>query len=314
MPGQIHQEPDLWEAATDDNFEATSTKATRPAAPSTPKPSNGKPPTTTIPKPTRPGGGKLPPFAKVYVPTVIGTSKTLTAKTAAENAAKKLKTATAVTWNLKNTSAKAPESFEAVVSTYGPIGESVFATDDRIKVNPKDYAPGGKYRCKSFRPSCARDLADKTAIVKLFLVYQGSAGPKTLIATGWLISADVVVTAGHCVFDWEHSLNQVTEIKAYIGYEGRASVGKSIPRQFLSQELEVLPDYGETNSILGSPNVQFRKGIKVATTSEWIKSGESHHDVSFIKLQEPFKGIKPFKFVDTPMSGNEALGVVGYPG
>jgi hypothetical protein len=78
--------------------------------------------------------------------------------------------------------------------------------------------------------------------------------------------------------------------------------------------MEVLQKQKEPNSVVGSPNVQFRKGIKVATTSEWIKTGESHHDVSFIQLQEPFKGIKPFKFEDTPLSVNYSLGVVGYPG
>lgn len=45
-----------------------------------------------------------------------------------------------------------------------------------------------------------------------------------------------------------------------------------------------------------------------------MKSGESHHDVSFIKVQKPFDGVKPFKYADTPLAGNMALGVVGYPG
>ncbi|KAM3070664.1 hypothetical protein ACMFMF_008116 [Clarireedia jacksonii] len=269
MPGQIRKDSELWEAVNTEDVDVTSTKPARLTVPPKTKPSNGKTPASTIPKPTQPGGTLPSPFPKVYVPTVIGTSKTLTSKTAAANAAKKLKTSTAVVWSLKNTSAKAPESFEAVLSTYGPV-ESVFEQDDRKRVSAKDYSPGGKYR------------------FKLFLIYQGSSGRKTLIATGWLISADVVVTAGHCVFDWEHSLNQVTEIKAYIGYEGRSSIG--------------------------SPNVQFRKGIKVATTCEWLKSGESHNDVSFIKLQMPFKGIKPFKFENTPLTGTINLGVVGYPG
>jgi hypothetical protein len=150
MPGPIPKDEDVFFANKED-FEAAPNKATRPSAPSKPKSGSVKPktPTTDLPNPIRPGGGKLPPpFAKTWVPTVIGTSKPLNAKTAATNAAKKLKTATAVVWNLKNTSSKAPESFEAISSTYG--SESVFDHDDRVKVNSKDYAPGGKYRCKFF--------------------------------------------------------------------------------------------------------------------------------------------------------------------
>lgn len=71
-------------------------------------------------------------------------------------------------------------------------------------------------------------LLRRTAVVKLFLVFQdpSTKSRRTLIATGWLIAPDLIVSAGHCVFDWEHNLNQVTEIKAYIGYDGRASVGR----------------------------------------------------------------------------------------
>lgn len=224
-----------------------------------------------IKKPSPAGGG----FTPAYAGTVVGSSNALSSKERGTTAAKKGQNIDVAVWCLQNTSSKAPETFEAVLSTNGPPrAETVFEGDDRKKVNPRDFGPGGKYR----------------SVVKLFLVFHdpSTEEPRTLIATGWLIAPDLIVSAGHCVFDWEHNLNQVTEIKAYIGYDGRASVG--------------------------SPDVQFRKGVKVATTTEWMKSGEPHHDVSFIKVQKPFNGVRPFKYADTPLAGNMALGVVGYPG
>ena len=67
------------------------------------------------------------------------------------------------------------------------------------------------------------------------------------MATGWLIRPDLLVTAGHCAYDW--NLGRATEVKAYIGYNGKASVGTS--------------------------NVQFRSGAKVVITGGWLRSREN---------------------------------------
>jgi V8-like Glu-specific endopeptidase len=126
--------------------------------------------------------------------------------------------------------------------------------------------------------------------VKLFLRYekQKSEDPWAM-ATGWLIRDDLLVTAGHCAFDWSHNLGRLTHIKAYLGYSGKGSISDS--------------------------NVQFRKGKRVVTTSEWLTTrGNKSHDVSFIQLQHPFTKVQPIRFVDTPKSGTLVLGVVGYPG
>lgn len=49
-------------------------------------------------------------------------------------------------------------------------------------------------------------LRARQAIVKLFLKYEGQpATAKWPIATGWLIRPDLLVTAGHCAFDWGHN-------------------------------------------------------------------------------------------------------------
>jgi V8-like Glu-specific endopeptidase len=133
----------------------------------------------------------------------------------------------------------------------------------------------------------------KIGIVKLFLRFAGqedSAQPWAM-ATGWLIRPDLLVTAGHCAYDWSHDLGNLTHVKAYIGYAGQETVSD--------------PDYA----------VQFRTGKSIATTSLWLSSGSNKpRDVSFIKLSSPFEGVTSFNFKSTPMSGSFSLGVVGYPG
>ena len=89
-------------------------------------------------------------FTPRYDATVVGSSNALLSRTDKASAAKRDKNTNVVVWSLNNTSSKAPESFEAVLSTNGPpVNESVFEVDDRKKVNARDFAPGGKYRCES---------------------------------------------------------------------------------------------------------------------------------------------------------------------
>ena len=110
------------------------------------------------------------------------------------------------------------------------------------------------------------------------------------MATGWLISPDVIVTAGHCVFDWSYQMGHLVEVKAYIGYNGKESVKNS-------------------------KSVQFRHGARVATTAEWLRSkGLRAYDLAFIKVQEAFTGVTPIRFEDTPKSGSAILKIVAYAG
>lgn len=111
------------------------------------------------------------------------------------------------------------------------------------------------------------------------------------IGTGWLIADDLLVTAGHCAYDWSNSMGPAVTVKAYMGYSGKASVGKD--------------------------SVQFRMGKRVITTAGWLQSEgrDRTSDVSFIQLDRPFKGkLNKISFEDTPTRGTANLGVVGYPG
>ncbi|KAK0714490.1 trypsin-like cysteine/serine peptidase domain-containing protein [Lasiosphaeris hirsuta] len=140
--------------------------------------------------------------------------------------------------------------------------------------------------------------ADKTnqAIVKLIMRYEGM-GPddkRYAIGTGYLVSADTLITAGHCVFDINHEskkgLGRVTEMKVFIGYSGKKSV-----------------DTG---------GVQQRKAASVATTVEWVTSGNRRGDVAFVRLDKAFTGnLRLFTYKDTPLAQPDVmLGIVGYPG
>lgn len=111
------------------------------------------------------------------------------------------------------------------------------------------------------------------------------------MGTGWLIRPDLLVTAGHVIYDWGRRLGPADQIKCYIGYNGKESVR--------------------------SPQVQARYGAKVVTPAGWIEaSSNRQQDVAFIQLDRPFTGnLRLFSYLDTPQTGNGIyLGIVGYPG
>ena len=55
------------------------------------------------------------------------------------------------TWTLEETGSQPFDATEAAVLDHGGTeGESTFADDNRVLVKPKDYEPGGQYRCKLY--------------------------------------------------------------------------------------------------------------------------------------------------------------------
>lgn len=136
------------------------------------------------------------------------------------------------------------------------------------------------------------NLIELIAIVKLFLRYASQkASDPWMIATGWLIAPDLIVTAGHSAFDWSFKMGRLTKVKAYVGYNGISSAEDP------------------------TSSVQFQQGDQVATPVEWLRSkGTKAYNLAFITVQQPFTGIVPIQFQDTPRSGMTSLGVVGYAG
>ena len=110
------------------------------------------------------------------------------------------------------------------------------------------------------------------------------------MGTGWLIRPDLMITAGHNVYNWSGKLGKAEVIKCHIGYYGKESVGK--------------------------PGVQSRLAKRVITTAGWLASKDNRdHDLAFIQVDKPFEGnLRVFSYDRTPGSGYEMLGVVGYPG
>lgn len=122
-----------------------------------------------------------------------------------------------------------------LVETVSPLG------DRRVRVNKKEFAPGGKYR----------------AICKLFMGY--TREPETqYIGTGWLIADDILVTAGHCLYD--PSGGPLKWIKAFIGFAGPESKAKN------------------------DPNCEMRLGKVAALPAEYMKAQTVVHDVGFVCL------------------------------
>ncbi|KAF9741765.1 glutamyl endopeptidase [Paraphaeosphaeria minitans] len=140
-------------------------------------------------------------------------------------------------------------------------------------------------------PVDVTDIQDKhgkyRAIVKLFLRYQNSGKEEWSIGTGWLISEDRVVTAGHCAFNSDPNGGPLAEAKVYIGYRGRKA--------------------------LTAPGVEMRTVTSVVTTSEFV-GGQRQRDMAIMELNEPFNDVIPLSYQSTPASGIAKLGVVGFPG
>jgi V8-like Glu-specific endopeptidase len=107
--------------------------------------------------------------------------------------------------------------------------------------------------------------------------------------SGWLIADDLLVTAAHCVYDHANNLGMATQIRAYVGYHGKKYVTEK------------------------DTEVQLRHGEVIVTPSSWVNGKARINDFAFVKLSKPFTGVKPMPFLPTPSSGNEKLGVVGYP-
>jgi V8-like Glu-specific endopeptidase len=110
-----------------------------------------------------------------------------------------------------------------------------------------------------------------------------------MMGTGWLVRPDLLITAGHVVFDYSYEYRAAVQIKCYIGYDGRNSVG--------------------------GPTCQPRYGKHVVTTGEWTNEPNRRKDVAFIQVTRPFEGnLNLFSYVDTPESDTTTLSIVGYPG
>ncbi|KAI8690606.1 Serine protease [Fusarium sp. Ph1] len=183
----------------------------------------------------------------------------------------------AAAWKLDLPTSSHPAESVKLPDDGSKDAESIIGEDERVLVDHGDLQEGGKYR----------------SIVKIQSRFNDRTTGRAvwMIGTGWLIRPDLLVTAGHVVYDHGYRYGPADQIKCYIGYNGRDSVKTSA--------------------------VQARYGLNVVSTAEWIESPNNRsRDVAFIQVDRPFTGnLRTFNFTKTPPSGQGiVLGVVGYPG
>jgi len=205
-------------------------------------------------------------------------------------------------WTWKLQTPKSSQPVESAIMPLGDSAESVGATDSRLLVDLGDIKDGGKYRCKCPKNPpflftspylCDANTSCK-AIVKIQSCFRSGGGKETwMMGSGWLVNAKTLITAGHVVYDHQYGLGPATEIRCYIGYNGRDSVGDP------------------------SSGVQFSHGRSVVTTAEWVKDVTRQRDLGIVRLDTSFTGnLRILGFSTTPAveSIGLFLGVVGYPG
>ncbi|RSL70563.1 hypothetical protein CEP54_001711 [Fusarium duplospermum] len=183
----------------------------------------------------------------------------------------------AAAWKLDLPTSSHPAESVRLPDDGSKDAESIIGDDERVLVDHGDLQEGGKYR----------------SIVKIQSRFNDRTTGRAvwMIGTGWLIRPDLLVTAGHVVYDHGYRYGPADQIKCYIGYNGRDSVKTSA--------------------------VQARYGLNVISTAEWIESSNNRsRDIAFIQVDRPFTGnLRTFNFTKTPPSGQGiVLGVVGYPG
>ncbi|KAF7355723.1 ATP synthase f1 [Mycena sanguinolenta] len=192
-------------------------------------------------------------------------------------------TSLAATWTLDVPPTAHPDPETETVTDDSHGAESVLGQDFRELVKPINFQDGGKYR----------------SIVKIQARFRNYDGEDLwMMGTGWLIRPDLLVTAGHVVYDHAYGCGATTQIKCYIGYNG----AQSVPQRGSAEE--------------NIPAVQPRYGSKIVTTESWTKdSGARSRDVAFVRVHKPFVGnLNLFKFIDTVSPARVRAGLVGYPG
>jgi hypothetical protein len=187
-------------------------------------------------------------------------------------------------WDLDDeTSQRVPDNLRSYNYTHEGQGKY---SDKRTAVPNSEVGPGGKYRCEYLLLSVDLCLTS-VAIVKLFLHYESQKHTDWAVATGFLVRDNIVVTAGHCAYDCDFQLGRLDAVKVFVGYTGQHANG---------------------------PEIEYRWGLSVAITPEWKDGNKIRADLAFIKLNKKVLTAEPIQYMDTPISGNEHLGVVGYSG
>ena len=102
------------------------------------------------------------------------------------------------------------------------------------------------------------DFLPRIVVCKLIGQYKETQADTHVVAlhgTGWLITKDLVVTAGHVIYDSKDKWGGLNSMKVCIGYNGN--------------------DHS---------NLESRYGKFVAAPTEWIKDLDAKYDVGFVSF------------------------------
>ena len=105
----------------------------------------------------------------------------------------------------------------------------------------------------------------RLVVCKLVGQYKKNQADTHIVAlhgTGWLTAKDLVVTAGHVIYDSTDQWGGLTSMKVFIGYHGN-----------------------------DASNLKSRYGKFVAVPTEWVKDLDAKYDVGFVSV--PIQGSLP---------------------
>ena len=140
----------------------------------------------------------------------------------------------------------------------------------RILAHEVDIDVRGSFRQYLSRISCGTsalrvqkvtDFLLRIVVCKLIGQYKENQADTHIVAlhgTGWLIAKDLVVTAGHVIYDSKDQWGGLHSMKVFIGYNGN--------------------DHS---------NLESRYGKFVAAPTEWIKDSIPKYDVGFVSFLFP---------------------------
>jgi len=188
-----------------------------------------------------------------------------------------------ITWHL-DTDPDLPPPPHAI--PLEPSLEAAFADDDRFVVDPKEHEDGGTRRCELpfIFLLLTKELTYFVAIVKLFMCFASpnSSGHVWATGTGSVITPDVVLTAGHNLFDHRHNLGNVISVVACVGYGGRQCL-----RAF---------------------------GAQACVPRHWLEGGDRLSDLGIIKLDDAFIGsLSIIPLAHNDRATETEISILGFP-
>ncbi|KAK5084756.1 hypothetical protein LTR05_005834 [Lithohypha guttulata] len=130
---------------------------------------------------------------------------------------------------------------------------------------------------------------DQAGICKLFFYCEGNPQVR-FEGTGFMISRNTLITAGHCVFSAQYGY--ATKMVVFLGYRAEAN-----------------------GSIKQSSEPEECLATRMGVHKRYHSNAAEANDLAIVEVDPPFSGdVQPFRFTDTLATVTEMLTTVGFPG